>query len=56
MNVRISERACLITLTNSQEVMKEFVNTAFQKWFTMLGSIVIFIASIATLAAAIFNL
>lgn len=46
----------LITLTNSKEVMKEYVNTAFQKWFSIVGSIVIFIASIATLAAAIFNL
>ncbi len=46
----------LISLTSSKELMREYVNTAFQKWFTIIGTVVIFIASIATLAAAIFNL
>jgi Mn2+/Fe2+ NRAMP family transporter len=46
----------LITLTNNKQIMREYVNTMFQKWFTIIATVVIFIASIATLAAAIFNL
>jgi Mn2+/Fe2+ NRAMP family transporter len=41
----------LIKLTNNSQLMGDFKNKPFQKWFAIIGSVVIFIASIATLAA-----
>jgi len=41
----------LIKLTNNSQLMGEYKNKPFQKWFAIIGSVVIFIASIATLAA-----
>ena len=46
----------LIRLADSKELMKAHANTAFQKNITIGASVVIFIASVLTLAAAIFNL
>ena len=46
----------LIRLTSSKELMKEYVNNLFQKYFSIVATVVIFVASILTLAAAIFNL
>ncbi len=46
----------LLKLTDSKNLMREYVNTSFQKWFTIIGSVVIFIASLATLAATFFKL
>ena len=41
----------LVKLTNNKLLMGKYVNNGFQKWFTIIGSIVIFIASLATVAA-----
>ena len=41
----------LIKLTDSHQLMGEHVNNGFQKWFAIIGSVAIFIASVATLAA-----
>ncbi len=46
----------LIRLTDDKKMMKEFVNSAFQKYFTITFTVIIFIASIFTLAVTIFNL
>jgi Mn2+/Fe2+ NRAMP family transporter len=46
----------LIRLTSSQELMKAYVNSHFQKNFSIVATVVIFLASILTLAAAVFNL
>ncbi|MBE3038698.1 MAG: divalent metal cation transporter [Chloroflexi bacterium] len=46
----------LIRLTSSKGLMKEYVNSPFQKNFSIVATVVIFIASMLTLAAAIFNL
>lgn len=45
----------LISLTNSKSLMQEYVNNAFQKYFSIASTIVIFVASLITLAAAFFN-
>jgi Mn2+/Fe2+ NRAMP family transporter len=45
----------LISLTNNKHLMGEYVNNGFQKWFTIAGSVAIFIASVATLAATFFK-
>jgi Mn2+/Fe2+ NRAMP family transporter len=45
----------LISLTNNKHLMGEYVNNGFQKWFTIAGSVAIFIASVATLAAIFFK-
>lgn len=45
----------LISLTDNKQLMGEYVNNGFQKWFTILGSVAIFIASIATLGATFFK-
>jgi Mn2+/Fe2+ NRAMP family transporter len=45
----------LINLTSSKLLMKQYVNSAFQKNFSIAATVVIFFASILTLAAAIFN-
>jgi Mn2+/Fe2+ NRAMP family transporter len=42
----------LIKLTNSKALMKENVNSSFQKYFSIVSTVVIFIASIFTLVAA----
>lgn len=41
----------LIKLTNNTQLMGEYKNNGFQKWFAIIGSVVIFLASVATLAA-----
>jgi Mn2+/Fe2+ NRAMP family transporter len=43
----------LIKLTNSKELMGNYRNTAFQKYFAVVGTIVISIASVFTLVAAL---
>ena len=45
----------LIKLTNNSGLMKKYVNNKFQKYFTIAGTVVISIASVATLVFAIFN-
>jgi Mn2+/Fe2+ NRAMP family transporter len=46
----------LLKLTNDKSLMGEYKNNGFQKWFTIVGSVAIFIASLATLAATFFKL
>jgi Mn2+/Fe2+ NRAMP family transporter len=46
----------LLKLTNDQKLMGEYKNNNFQKWFTIAASVVIFIASMATLAATFFKI
>lgn len=46
----------LINLTSDKSLMKEYVNSSFLKWLTILATIVIFVASVATLVVTIFNL
>jgi Mn2+/Fe2+ NRAMP family transporter len=46
----------LINLTDNRELMGKFANNSFQKYFTAAATVVIFVASIATLAAAIFGM
>ncbi len=46
----------LITLTDSKQLMKQYVNNAFQKYFSIIFSVIIFIASIFTIAAALLNI
>ena len=46
----------LIKLTNDRQLMGEHSNNGFQKWFAVIGSVVIFIASVATLAATFLKL
>jgi Mn2+/Fe2+ NRAMP family transporter len=41
----------LISLANSKALMKEYANNAFQKYFSVTATVVIFIASVLTLAA-----
>jgi len=45
----------LLNLTSNKKIMKEYVNNAFQKYFTTIFAVVIFIASIVTIAAAVYN-
>jgi Mn2+/Fe2+ NRAMP family transporter len=44
----------LIRLANDKSLMGEHRNNGFQKWFTIAGSVAIFIASLLTLAATFF--
>jgi len=44
----------LIKLTNAHDLMGKFVNNAFQKYFAIIGSVVIVIASFLTIMAAFF--
>jgi Mn2+/Fe2+ NRAMP family transporter len=44
----------LIKLTNDHDLMGKFVNNAFQKYFAIIGSVVIVIASFFTIIAAFF--
>ena len=46
----------LIRLTDNRKLMGIHVNSGFQKWFILIGSVVIFIASIATLLATLVKL
>ena len=46
----------LIKLTNDKQLMGEHSNNGFQKWFAIIGSVLIFIASVATLAATFLKL
>jgi Mn2+/Fe2+ NRAMP family transporter len=45
----------LISLTDNKQLMGKYVNNKFQKWFTITGSVAIFIASVATLGATFFK-
>lgn len=45
----------LIRLTNDQQLMGEFANNPFQKWFAIVCTIVIVIASAFTVAASFFK-
>jgi Mn2+/Fe2+ NRAMP family transporter len=44
----------LIKLTSHIGLMGKYTNTSFQKWFTIIGSVAIFIASLLTLGATFF--
>ena len=46
----------LIRLTSSKSLMGKYSNNAFQKWFAIIGSVVIFIASTMALAAIFFRI
>ncbi len=46
----------LITLTSNKKLMGEYVNNAFQKYFTITATVVIFIASLVTIIATFVNL
>jgi Mn2+/Fe2+ NRAMP family transporter len=46
----------LIKLTDDRELMGKFTNNSFQKYFTAVATVVIFVASIATLVAAAFGM
>ncbi len=45
----------LIKLTNNPELMGRYSNNAFQKYFTVAASVFIFIASVFTVLAVVFN-
>lgn len=45
----------LIKLTNDRGLMGKYTNSGFQKWFVIIGSVAIFVASVATLAATFFK-
>jgi Mn2+/Fe2+ NRAMP family transporter len=44
----------LIKLTSDRELMGDFTNNPFQKWFAIACSVVIVIASIFTVASIFF--
>lgn len=46
----------LISLSSNPRIMKEYVNKPFQKYFAIVGTVLIFIASIASLSAVFFGL
>jgi Mn2+/Fe2+ NRAMP family transporter len=45
----------LIKLTNDRGLMGKYTNSGFQKWFAIIGSVAIFVASVATLGATFFK-
>jgi Mn2+/Fe2+ NRAMP family transporter len=45
----------LIRLTSDRKLMGDYKNSGFQKWFAIIGSIVIFVASVLTLLATFFK-
>jgi len=45
----------LIRLTNDRNLMGEYANNPFQKWFSIICSVVIVIASVFTILASIFT-
>ncbi|NTV35592.1 MAG: divalent metal cation transporter [Anaerolineaceae bacterium] len=46
----------LISLASNRKIMKEHANTKFQKYFSIVCTVLIFIASMSALAATVFNL
>ena len=46
----------LINLTSNKGLMKEYANNAFQKYFAIIATVIIVVASVMTLVTAIFNL
>mgnify|MGYP001766902125 CR=1 FL=1 len=46
----------LIRLTSNPELMGKYVNTRFQKWFAIVGTVAIFLASAVTLLAYILKI
>lgn len=46
----------LIRLASNRKLMKEYVNTSFQRNFATVGAVLIFFASMAAIAATVFNL
>jgi Mn2+/Fe2+ NRAMP family transporter len=44
----------LISLASNRKIMKEYTNTAFQKYVSIVGSVLIFLASMATIATSLF--
>lgn len=46
----------LIRLTSDPRIMKEHINRPFQKYFAIAGTVVIFLASAASIGAALFGL
>jgi manganese transport protein len=44
----------LIKLTSNKELMGDFVNNRFQKWFAITCTVVIVIAAVFTVASAFF--
>jgi len=44
----------LIKLASDKGLMGKYANSTFQKWFTIIGSVAIFIASVLTLTATFF--
>jgi Mn2+/Fe2+ NRAMP family transporter len=45
----------LISLASNRKLMKEHTNTPFQKYFAIIGSVLIFIASVATVGTSLFT-
>lgn len=45
----------LIKLTSNHKLMGKYINSPFQKWFAIIGSVVIFIASVLALSAVFFK-
>ena len=46
----------LISLTNNHGLMGKYVNRPWQKWIAIIGSVLIFIASVVALAAMFFKI
>src|SRR5512133_515010 len=46
----------LISLTNNHGLMGKYVNRPWQKWIAIIGSVLIFIASVVALAATFFKI
>jgi Mn2+/Fe2+ NRAMP family transporter len=46
----------LISLTNNHGLMGEYINKPWQKWIAIIGSVLIFLASVIALAATFFKL
>ena len=45
----------LIKFTNSKKLMGDYVNNTFQRWFAIIGTVVIACASLFAIAAQIFH-
>jgi Mn2+/Fe2+ NRAMP family transporter len=45
----------LIRLTSNKQIMGKYVNSSFQKWFTIVFSVLIFIASVITIGSYFFK-
>jgi Mn2+/Fe2+ NRAMP family transporter len=46
----------LIRLTSNRQLMGKYINSSFQRWFVIIGSVLIFIASVMALSATFFKL